>query len=466
MATESFFISEVVDLLGLERDPKGVRGTSFNCRCPFCISQEGKYHLNIDVAKNAYRCVKCCTAGGVLDLYGRIVLNEPYEKGRNGKKLYHQLAIALGENRVEPVHKVIAKGIEYEAILPAKDSDLHSTYSALLRLPELALSDEHREKLEKRGLSEQSIKDGGYATLPNTYEWINRSPSSFLRYESVRLLHETDSALKRYTKEQMIAGIIIATRLLNKGERLENIPGFFQLGDIWCFRYDPGMLVPTRNHFGEIVGLQVRKDQGTLRYMTISSKGLDKGVTERISRIHFPINNDPIDKGTIVMLTEGPLKSDVALQLIKEQNPNGRYAFIAIQGVNNRNGLKTVMKWLKKSGVTTIYNALDMDKITNVNVMKASRQIRNLVEESGLKMAQYLWDEESAVKVYDELKATAQKANIVIPNEGKNMFVNVAKLASTLSSNGVYYLVRNQKIHYWPDRTKGIDDYLVSMQSV
>ena len=62
----------------------------------------------------------------------------------------------------------------------------------------------------------------------------------------------------------IISGLFIEQHLIKKGLKLDKIPGFFKFGKYWCFRYTPGILIPIRNRYKEIVNFQVRKDFGKL----------------------------------------------------------------------------------------------------------------------------------------------------------------------------------------------------------
>ena len=116
----------------------------------------------------------------------------------------------------------------------------------------------------------------------------------YQRFRLERQCSEFDS-LRRQPEELRIAGIAVAEQLQKADIDMEGVPGFFRFQvtengnkkDIWSFRLETGMLIPTRNRNGEIVCLQARKDRGRLRYMTLSSKGLPGGVSSGISRTHF-----------------------------------------------------------------------------------------------------------------------------------------------------------------------------------
>ena len=213
------------------------------------------------------------------------------------------------------------------------------------------------------------------------------------RYMYGRLSIEKNSSdiLRAYSDDAIIAGMCVAYECQKKGIRVNGVPGFYKLNDYWVFRLDKGMFVPTRNQKGEIIALQMRKDYGKLRYMTVSSKGLEAGPTTFISRPHFPLANCEISKDTMMLITEGPLKADVALDILNNQGYTN-YAFVAVHGVNNRNELEDIFTRLQQAGVKQIFNAFDMDRTTNIHVQEACGKIDDLAASKGLVMKQLEWD--------------------------------------------------------------------------
>lgn len=478
----SISINEIVDLLGLEKDPKSGGAISYYVRCPFCGDK--RYHMNINAEKNTYNCNRCTSAktgGGALDLYGRVALHTELkpgkpEQGGNGSVIYASLKEALrgtagSVQRIESAPPARQRPTQKAAVVPADDSFLDRAYSALLSFPELRLSEIHHQALIKRGLSSNAIRRGGYRSIDPSFAWVEElgvtdaTDEPFFQFNAECKAHE---ALRNMQWQQRAAGWVLGQYVCGKlGEPPKRVPGFFRLGDSWFFRADPGMLIPTRNSAGEIVGLQVRKDSGNLRYMTVSSKGLPEGVSEKISRLHFPLGNAEIGSGAPVYFTEGPLKADVALELLREPA-----IFIACQGVNNRSELPDIFAKLHKAGVTAVRNALDMDKITNPHVAAACNTIRSLAVQAGLDWENIFWDPAYALRKLMELSALCRYNHVpgpeFTPDIGTDaVFTAVAEAAAALHQHGRQHSTSGLGVkpdhHYWSDRTKGIDDYLKSV---
>ena len=145
-------ITDVVDILGLERNPRDRAGaSSFNVRCPFCDPPGKHYHMNINTEMNVYFCPRCMDTytqknTGALDLYGQVRLGTPLIPGVNGKYIYHTLMCEL-ESKTPNYNSVRSIPVEVEEIYPAANSDLDKVYRALLSLPSLALTRRHGSNL-------------------------------------------------------------------------------------------------------------------------------------------------------------------------------------------------------------------------------------------------------------------------------------------------------------------------------
>lgn len=458
-------IDRLVDLLNLERDPKSRDDTSsFNVKCPFC--NDKKYHMNINRDKKCYHCVLCSDDDrntGMLDLYSRVKFGKRHIPGRagNGKELTQSLLRDLNEpNTSDNISAEIQqkKREQVPSSSVACDENLHNAFSTLLSFPDFTLSDKHKSDLLKRGLNEAQIESNGYRTIPGDLGWIEKYPKCIHLWKSENLNAERIKypKLKRTSESAAIADFIVGQWLCKKGVDLKGVPGAYVLGKRWAFNLQPGLLIPTRNVNGLIVCLQVRKDEGKLRYMTISSKSLLYGVTEGISRLHFPLMNVGPSNDVDVILTEGPLKADVAQSLYGKSS-----YFIAIQGVNNTKGLNDVLKFLKACDVTTVYNALDMDKLCNPNVRKASKSIRTKIQNAGMKCKTLCWDAEYAEEKYKELKKLCVANSIQIAKQ-KDVFTAIAKMSEMLTYKGIPHCENKD---YWNPDSKGIDDWLRSSES-
>lgn len=216
---------------------------------------------------------------------------------------------------------------------------------------------------------------------------------------------------------------------MKRGCELQGVPGFYKVQNTWILNLPEGMLIPTRNSGGQVVGIQVRRDGDTNpRYLTVSANRLPCGVTTGISRAHFPLGNAPLTKGTTVYLTEGPLKADVALALLEDKNA----AFIAIQGVTNTKMLdEVVFPSLKERGITRVINALDMDKLTNPGVIMACSALKQLAQKHGIRMEMLCWDAEYAAEKEQELAALCEQHGLGLPPE-QNVFKRIGAMALAL----------------------------------
>lgn len=470
-------IDEVVDLLGLERDPKGMHRTdSYNVKCPFCSDR--KYHMNINCEKNLYRCTRCSFDErnlNALDLYGRVRLGTRFVSGVSGNG--RELARAIREEMYGTVSASIQSGSketksvkQHIDISPAEDKKLNAVYSALLGLDYLKLSFEHRENLIKRGLDDKSINANGYGSFYPSHTILDRNQKTYLaskKYfaENLNEVKDRYPKLKYKKDEDIIAGMLIANDLKEQGLDLNGVPGFYKLNKTWVLNLETGIIIPTRNAYGEIVCLQVRKDRAAkgLRYITISSSELKNGVNCNISRAHFPLSNSfgidsDMPRNGRIILTEGPLKADVAAHLFTDCP----VMFIAVQGVNNTRELTTIAQALKQKGVDRVYNAFDMDKICNSFVWKAERSVTQMLAKAGIESKPMFWDYDAYIAQYrEELKLFLQE-NELCSKECENDLVYVIKNTSSLYSQSPDKYFSFKECHPWKGE-KGIDDYLLKI---
>lgn len=462
---QEFFITidELVDLLGLERSPRSVPGAvSYDVRCPFC--SDSKYHLNINTVRNAYRCNKCGENGGVLDLYGRVRHGQAHVRGTagNGASLSKMLMGEIGAGRPVVKSKKAYGPEEKTQTLPESDSYLNKAYSALLELDYFKLSDGHRLNLLKRGLDEQTISSNAYGTMPEI-DWVKNHPD----YADVKTLYTRalDEERKKYSKTAklpataIIGGMLVAYDLDMKGVDVKRVPGFFTICGYPCFLLNTsGMIIPVRNMNREIVGLQIRRDSNEgQRYLTVSSSYLPDGVDTNVSRTHFPLSNALPDGDVKVILTEGPLKADVASHLM-----GCKTFFIAVPGVNNQRELPEIAQWLKDSRVSTVYSAFDMDKIIKPGVCDASKKANGKFAGAGIKVMPMLWDEKLLQDYAGRLKRLCAEKQIDWI-QSKNTALAIAKNVKQLVPD---FMDSDTFCNAYPlPCAKGIDDYLLKIRS-
>lgn len=466
-------IDTVVDLLHLEKDPHSNPGAaSYYVKCPFC-GKGNKYHMNISRAKDTYRCVKCSGDArnlGVLDLYGRVRFGTPVTSS-NSKKLFAELMNEVnGGSRPVSAASRTDDRPEWSEIKPASAGQLNKVYSAMLKLPYLKLTAAHLENLRKRGLDDDVIAENGYASV--TAAWIAEHPD-YKKAESLYVEKDIYGEKKklrisRDSKKLLLAGMLIANDLKKQSLDLKGVPGFFKLKGVWFMRVTEGIAIPTRNSLGQIVGIQVRTDKAMkdgLRYLTLSSKDLPEGPNVKISRIHFPLRNPKLTEDTKVILTEGPLKADTASLLYEKVYHKPAY-FIALQGVSNTKDLPGYIDLFKVNGIHTVYNGLDMDKLTNPNVAKACKSIASAMKLYDMSFRQMYWDLEYAVTVEEQMKKICEIHNVEYLETQGRIQLRILENTMNLFEKGIEYKdevskVTGEETDNWNPRTKGIDDMLL-----
>ena len=229
------------------------------------------------------------------------------------------------------------------------------------------------------------------------------------------------------------------------------------------------MLIPTRNYKGEIVLFQIRREPGSPgpKYVTVSRSEFPGHVnSSNISRTHFPLGNAPIHPQNPVLITEGPLKADIACHL------HGSPAvFLAILGVKNTAELiEHYVPILKDTGIFTVYNAFDMDRLTKDSVRSGSLRLLRQMEEKNMKLEDVFWDHQYAAFKKASLLLLARARNVPVtipPNLSVHAEVDIiakalddakVKHSEFKDANG------NECNLYWNDETKGIDDYYLLRQ--
>ena len=153
-----FEMSDVLWLLGIQR-PHG--RSSFYIPCPdHDPPNKRDGHLNINLAKNCFRCPKCGYSGGMLDFYSRYA-GVPREIA----KAEIEYRLGIRENPPD-IGGVISSSITHKDVLgkppdtldvelpkeyPLTDIDTrNATYRALLA--KLSLASDHTSNLLSRGL--------------------------------------------------------------------------------------------------------------------------------------------------------------------------------------------------------------------------------------------------------------------------------------------------------------------------
>ena len=452
MAEANVTLAEILAKLEI---PVNARG---NADCPFC---QRKQKLHFDFRTNLWRCPSCGASGGVLHLYARYQLGmESLPSGKaERKKIALELIKFMGYDHPD-IRKSRPAPIKREPDTPpAFDAYLGKVYEAMANLPCFALSQKHKEALLRRGLSESDIERNGYRTFPYQLPPISKEIETLFNSVTPSLREGITEKKARKIK----FGMMVSHELEKAGFSLKGVPGFYQFGGNWCIYFLPGMLIPTRNLSGQIVSWQVRRDFGDAKYITLSCSGLPGAVNTGVSRCHFPLGNAPLnDPNVRVIFTEGPLKADVALALSA-----GQTAFAAIPGVNNTKDLLRNLSKLRKAGLKTVFNGLDMDRLTNNNVREPSAALTKKIAEMGIQVIPMYWGEGYArLRLMMETTiANAKGVPIPTPEYPVSVFERLDMVSLALHKAGIAPLKTLPKnIRHWEAETKGIDDYLMSLR--
>ena len=442
-------LQELRAKLGIETDSKGYAD------CPFC---KAKKKLHFSDEKQKWNCLICKSSGQTVGFYSQYVLGIDYKavssKARRSE-ISNELQKFMGyDNPKTPRPKQIVPIPTQPKVLPASDSQCHTVYSAMASLAMFQLHPEHKKALKARGLTSQMIERNGYRTFPF---------STTIPPHIVSLYNSVDPKLRakhsRRDAEHIQLGLLVAHLLQEKGHVLDGIPGFYKFGNHWCLNYLPGMMIPTRNMHGEIIRWQIRKSKGHPKYLTLSCMSNPGAVTDDIARCHFPLRNAPLSKEIRLIFTEGPLKADVAIALSSDP-----CAYAAIPGVNMYELILRHCDDFKKSGITEIYNALDMDRLTNSGVRDGSNKLVEELTKQGLRVIPMYWAEEHAARMLMVYQAVAYAHGIKLPphNYRLSVYEKLDLTADVLHRAGIDLKKIPGAPDYWESETKGIDDYLFS----
>lgn len=363
-----FGIRDVAELLHLRVRRR--QADSIYTDCPFCGDRRGK--MNINFAKNVWRCNYCGESGGMLSLYARL-------NNTTNSDAYREICDALqagdtdwgydGTEKKDAAAEAEAAGTGARSEIRtdgtpqaerAGNREIHQTYSLLLGM--LTLTPAHRAHLrsEKRGLTDSQIDGFGFRS----------TPPSFL----CRSLTE---------------------RLLKQGCTVEGVPGFYlHEKGYWTVRFSSrasGILVPAIGIEGLIRGMQILLDKpfkdkddppeksGT-KYIWLSSSGKNMGVTSG-SPVHFA--GSPFAR--TIYVTEGMLKADIAHCLTDR-------SFLAVAGANNVGQLDQLFALMAQNGTELVIEAHDMDKYSNEMIAKGSSKIYQMARKHGMDCRRLTWN--------------------------------------------------------------------------
>lgn len=378
------------------------RGNSYGGVCPF-HSGAKMGNFSVDPHGGIFKCFACNTGGDAIDFVSKLY-NLNFEDAvtligedfglisiDEFNKYFNKDYKAVKAKRP----KFVAKKKEQISTLTPKANDdiLHLVYSIMLN--NLVLEEGHLKHLEDvRRLSEEQIKISGYKSLSSK---INR--------------------------DRLVRGIISD---LDKAGHKENIligvPGFFKEKGRIKMDTVIGLIIPIRNEIGQIVGLQVRRDnkQNGPRYVWFTSsfavnktaKQEGGSSPEQSMDITYPLSKT-VRKQLII--TEGKFKAEI---LANKWN----FVVISVQGVTNWKGISEKIKSIESVigfKFDSVLTAFDADISFKHQVFEQLKNMTDDIETNLNKSIIYLHWDHSLGKGIDDL--------IINGLEGKGIINKLSK---------------------------------------
>jgi ribosomal protein L37AE/L43A len=455
-----YTLFELLTRFGLEVD------TSGNMDCPFCGE---KKKLHIKPTGDKWRCPKCESSGKVLHFFSMYQLGQKLgESKKERREVWKLLSEFMGDSFDSPSRNTLKappSTFQIPCVPVASDNHLDAVYRVIQGMPELRLTPEHRAALLKRGLTDAVIARNGYCSISRK---TPIPPYIVDIYDKEGGNGRLRKVAHWISPQLLQLGLLIGQAVAYYGLTPQGVPGFFKFGSQWCYYCIPGLMIPTRNIAGQIVIWQVRCDEGNIKYKTVSKADLPGHVTEKVSRCHFPLGNAPLNPKTKVVITEGPLKGDVACHLIQKQA-----IYACVPGVSTIEDFLANARHFRKAGITEVLDAFDMDKLANPNVMRSCSKLHDALRRERLRVRNWNWDEDYAYRKLNAMYMVAKHHGVQLPpiKTQYSVFDKLGIVCSALSSKGISTYVtvpakkRGQKDDkvYWDPSTKGIDDYALTV---
>lgn len=279
------------------------------------------------------------------------------------------------------------------------DADtLNAVYQVLLN--ELTLSDDHRENLKKRGLTDEGINLRGYKSLPL------RGRARLARNLAKQFGSETC---------KKIPGLFIkqTTDSVSGSPSSSGKP-------YWTLAGAPGIIVPLRDQQKRITALKVRVDKpgDGPKYPYITSTKRKDAAQEGPSpepSIHVPAFGGKLKITDTIRLTEGELKADIATAL------SGILTF-SIPGVSTWRLALPVIRNLDPAP-KVILLSFDADAWSNYLVARALQNTAAALQQEGFDVRLEVW-EINRGKGIDDILAVGYAPRVITGQEEVMAAVN------------------------------------------
>ena len=392
-------LQDVAKLYG----PVDKRGAYYYSQCPNpdCAKRDERKTFEISENKTYAKCYHCDWYA--YDSIHYVAKREGVNREQARKIIIEKFNINIKDGKITSL-----KSYQIKSKVEKKKANpeiLDEIYSLFLNSSELIgnkkLAQDDYEYLVNRGVEPKFIEEYGFASMP----------TRAVMPEFCRILEERD--------------------LL---KHLRFVPGFFRRIDFndYFFNYVPAILIPIKNEFNQIVGIQIRNkyllSEYSKRYFWFSSNYDEKTPNEKgyydgtssgtplglVRAYKIDKNNNIISnlKTTVVGFAEGLFKADVIAK-------RGQTC-ITIQGVNGIDPFKIIemldnMRKIDKIYYTTFCIYFDADMIHNTNVIKAALKIADIVSRKYPTVVAQ-WDEEKGKGIDDYFNEGYDENGVYIVN--------------------------------------------------
>lgn len=231
------------------------------------------------------------------------------------------------------------------------------------------LSDAHRENLRQRGMSDDVIADGLYATLPADGD---RAP------------------------------LIAAATAAVAGSPAGRVPGFVVKDGAVRLVGKPGLLLPVQDVAGRVVALRVRPDDpGTGgKYTWLSTNDDPTGISVDGCLVHVAVPLGWSGTARCLVVTEGELKARLAAERF-------RVPVLSVPGVGSIRHVAATLSALSSrlDPVPQVAVAYDADGAENPQVLAHERRLARELDGAGFRVVRWVWSLADAKGLDDLLAA-------------------------------------------------------------
>lgn len=376
--------------------------------CPF---HEDRYFgsFKINDKKNICKCFTCGYFGDGIQ-FVKDILKDP-NKPISNKEAYKRAVLRIGvdhgictkEQAEEYLGGVISDTrtgeISADSIRAEEKIDgiteIASPYvrdwAYRLFLEDTSLSEEHRNYLRNRGLSDEEINEKGFFSFPKpTEDFLNKL------HERCKQNNFTPNIFKKVPGFHTSEKLALDTFQPSNGDKEYR----------YTFSYRKGIGIPTKDAQGNIVGIQIRKDSAETkkRYTWFSSSYAAYDDNDYIfgtpagAPTHVAYPKKYRYQG-VVFITEGFFKAEEVAKTFG-------VPCVSVSGVGNYRSIPEDLKGIEqktRKSIEHIYIAYDADMSENLQVYLHSKNLVELIKESFTEVIVYmsLWKESDGKGIDD-----------------------------------------------------------------